>query len=195
MQIPKWPYASSREQELLEEVLASDHWGSFHPFISRLEREFSAFHDCAHGISVVNGTVAIEAVLQAAGIGAGDEVIVPAISFIATATAVSRTRATPVFVDIEEFSFNIDPNRVERAITARTRAVIAVHFGGPMADMDRLLSLTQKKDLLLIEDAAQCARFQLERAKGGQFRSGRYIQFPEFQGHDRRRRRHGGHQQ
>jgi dTDP-4-amino-4,6-dideoxygalactose transaminase len=169
MHIPKWPYGSGRELELLEEVLTSDHWGSFHPFISRFEREFSTFQDCTHGISVTSGTTAIEAVLQAAGIGPEDEVIVPAISFIATATAVSRTGARPVFVDIEEFSFNIDPEQVERAVTPRTRAVIAVHFGGPMADIDRLLWLTQKHDLLLIEDAAHAHGSTWNGRKAGSF--------------------------
>lgn len=140
--------------ELLRAVLASERWGGYHEFVGRLEREFAAFQQCAHGVSAFNGTVTIEMALEACGIGDGDEVIVPAISFISTATAVSRVGATPVFVDIEADSFNIDPERIEAAIGPRTRAIIAVHFGGPMADMDRLGAISQERRLTLVEDAA-----------------------------------------
>ncbi len=150
MDIPKWPVAGEREKELLLEVLESDRWGGFHDFIPRFEREFAMFQQCAFGISACNGTVTLEMALEAIGIGPGDEVIVPAISFISTATAVSRRGATPVFVDIEPYTFNIDPVRVGEAIGIRTKAIIAVHFGGPMADMDRLLGF----GLPVLEDAA-----------------------------------------
>ena len=154
MTIPQWPISGERELELLRDVLASERWGGYHEFVGRLEREFAAFQQCAFGVSAFNGTVTIEMALEACGIGAGDEVIVPAISFISTATAVSRVGATPVFVDIEPYSFNIDPERVKAAIGPRTRAIIAVHFGGPMADMDRLGALAKERKLTLLEDAA-----------------------------------------
>ncbi len=150
MQVPAWPIAGEREAELLREVMASDRWGGFHPFVPRFEREFAAFQHCAHGISAFNGTVTLEMLLEAMGIGHGDEVIVPAISFISSATAVSRVGATPVFVDIEPHTFHIDPERVAAAINVRTRAIMAVHFGGAVADMDRL----QEFDVPVIEDAA-----------------------------------------
>ena len=154
MNIPKWPVATGRELELLGEVLESGPWGGYHEFVARLEREFAAFQHCAHGVSAVNGTVALEAALEAAGIGEGDEVIVPAISFISTATAVSRVGATPVFADIGELSFNLDPERAAAAVGPRTKAIIVVHFGGVMADMDRFQALAGERNLLLIEDAA-----------------------------------------
>ncbi|MCU1263023.1 MAG: hypothetical protein JWO80_5908 [Bryobacterales bacterium] len=150
MDIPQWPIAGEREAELLRQVLASDRWGGFHPFVTQFEREFAAFQHCAHGVSALNGTVTLEMALEAMGIGQGDEVIVPAISFISTATAVSRVGALPVFVDIEPHTFQIDPARAAAALTPRTRAVMAVHFGGPVADMDRLLQL----GVPVIEDAA-----------------------------------------
>ena len=150
MTIPCWPEAGEREIELLREVLASDRWGGFHPMVGRFEQEFAAFQQCKFGISAVNGTVTLEVVLEAMGIGAGDEVIVPAISFISTATAVSRRGAVPVFADIERATFNLDHECVERAITPKTRAIMAVHFGGPMADLDRL----GRFGIPLIEDAA-----------------------------------------
>ena len=96
-------------------VLDSERWGGYHPFVARLERAFAEFQQCRHGIAAVNGTVTLEMALEALGIGAGDEVIVPAISFVSTATAVSRVGATPVFVDIEGDTFNIDPHGIERA--------------------------------------------------------------------------------
>ena len=154
MRIPNWPAWGEREAELLREVLESGQWGGFNPIVKRLETDFAAFQHCAHGVSLANGTVALEVALQAAGVGPGDEVIVPAISFISTATAVSRVGATPVFVDIEPFTFNMDPERAAAAVSPQTKALIAVHFGGQLADMDRLLHLAAERSLVLIEDAA-----------------------------------------
>ena len=109
MNIPSWPQAGEREAELLRVVLDSPQWGGFHPFVDEFERSFAAYQHCRYGISAFNGTVSLELALTLLGIKPGDEVIVPAISFVATATAVSRVGALPVFVDIEPYSFNIDP--------------------------------------------------------------------------------------
>jgi dTDP-4-amino-4,6-dideoxygalactose transaminase len=154
MQIPNWPISTEREIELLREVLASGRWGGHSDLVKRLEREFADFTHCAHAISAMNGTVTLEMALTAAAVGPGDEVIVPAISFVSTAMAVSRVGALPVFVDIEQLSFNMDPARAAAAITPRTKAIIPVHFGGAMADMDRLAPLAAEHGLALIEDAA-----------------------------------------
>jgi len=154
MRIPKWPVYGERELELLREVLESGQWGGFNEMVARLEREFAAFQNCAHGLSLANGTVALEVALETAGVGPEDEVIVPAISFISTATAVSRVGATPVFVDIEPFTFNMDPERAAAAVSSKTKALIAVHFGGQLADMDRLAGLAAERGLILMEDAA-----------------------------------------
>lgn len=154
MQKLTWPVANEREMELLREVLASGRWGGHSEFVKRFEREFADFAHCAHGISAMNGTVTLEMALSAVDVGPGDEVIVPAISFVSTAMAVSRVGATPVFVDIEPLSFNMDPERAAAAITPRTKAIMAVHFGGAIADMDRLAPLAAGHGLALIEDAA-----------------------------------------
>lgn len=154
MGIPSWPVSGARERELLDEVLASDRWGGYHPFVARFEQEFAAAQQCRFGLSACNGTVTIEMALEALGVGEGDEVIVPAISFISTATAVSRVRATPVFVDIEPDTFNIDPERIREAVTAKTRAIMPVHFGGPMADMDAITAIASAHGLPILEDAA-----------------------------------------
>src|SRR5579875_3146570 len=99
MHIPPWPQSGEREAELLREVLESPQWGGFHPFIGEFEQSFAAYQHCPFGISGFNGTVTLELALSVLGIGAGDEVILPSISFISTATAVARVGATPVFVD------------------------------------------------------------------------------------------------
>jgi 3-amino-5-hydroxybenzoate synthase len=154
MAIPSWPVSGPRERELLDEVLSSDRWGGYHPFVGRFEQEFAAFQQCRFGLSACNGTVTIELALEALGIGEGDEVIVPAISFISTATAVSRVRATPVFVDIEADTFNIHPERIRESIGPKTRAIIPVHFGGPMAEMDAITAVASAHGLPILEDAA-----------------------------------------
>ncbi len=167
MKVPKWPIADGRELELLSEVLASDRWGGYHPFVGQFEQSFAELSQCRHGLAAVNGTVTLEMALEALGIGPGDEVIVPAISFVSTATAVSRVGAIPVFVDIEGDTFNIDPERVRAAISTRVKAVIAVHFGGPMADMTRLSDLTRDYDLYLLEDAAHAAGSEWDGHRAG----------------------------
>src|SRR6202167_6800557 len=154
MGIPNWPISGARERELLDEVLASDRWGGYHPMVARFEKEFAAFQHARFGLGAMNGTVTLEMALEALGIGEGDEVIVPAISFISTATAVSRVRAIPVFVDIEPDTFNIDPERIREAVTSKTRAIMPVHFGGPMADMDAITAVASAHGLAIIEDAA-----------------------------------------
>lgn len=166
--IPTWPVATDREMALLREVIESPQWGGFHEIVPRFEREFAAFQHASHGVAAMNGTVTLEMALSVLGIGPGDEVIVPAISFISSATAVSRVGATPVFVDIEESTFNIDPIRAALAVTAHTKAIMPVHFGGPMAQMDRLTELTGGFGIALLEDAAhaQGSEWNGKRAGG-----------------------------
>jgi dTDP-4-amino-4,6-dideoxygalactose transaminase len=169
MRIPKWPISGEREQELLASILASRQWGGFHEIVGQFEQQFAAFQHCAHGISVANGTLALEVALEAAGVGRGDEVIVPAISFVSTATAVSRVGAVPVFVDIEPYTFNIDPDCAARAVTPKTKALIPVHFGGPLADMDRLVELARAHNLFLLEDAAHAHGSEWKGRRAGSF--------------------------
>lgn len=169
MHIPPWPQAGEREAELLRLVLESPQWGGFHPFIAEFEESFAAYQHSAFGISAFNGTVTLEAALAVLGVGPGDEVIVPAISFISTATAVSRAGATPVFVDIDPFSVNIDPECVRRAISSRTKAVIAVHFGGAMCEITKLEHICREHNLVLIEDAAHAQGSEWNGKRAGSF--------------------------
>ncbi len=169
MHIPSWPQAGERETELLRAVLESPQWGGFHPFVQEFEESFAAYQHSAFGVSAFNGTVTLEALLAILGMKQGDEVIVPAISFISTATAVSRVGAIPVFVDIDPRSFNIDPDRVRSAVSARTKAVIAVHFGGAMCDIVSIDRICQEHGLALIEDAAHAQGSEWNGKRAGSF--------------------------
>lgn len=169
MQFPDWPIHTEASLGYLRQVLDSPQWGGFHPLVGEFEERFARYQHCQHGIAMMNGTVTLETALQAAEIGLGDEVIVPAISFVSTATAVSRVGATPVFVDIEPYSFNMDPARVEEAISPATKAILIVHFGGPLADLDRLLPIARKHGLLVIEDAAHAHGCEWNGKRAGSF--------------------------
>jgi dTDP-4-amino-4,6-dideoxygalactose transaminase len=169
VEIPSWPEAGEREAELIGAVLESSQWGGFHPFVSQFEQSFAAYQHATYGIAAANGTVTLEVALTVLGLGPDDEVIVPAISFISTATAVSRIGALPVFVDIEPWSFNIDPDRVREAISPKTRAIIAVHFGGSMAQIGRLMEIARDHNLLLIEDAAHAHGSEWNGKRAGSF--------------------------
>lgn len=160
----EWPVYGELERLLLLEVLESGKWGGsgktkpgYAAKLPEAERRFAELQGAAYAVSAANGTVAITAALQAAGMKAGDEVIVPPFTFIATATAVLAFGAIPVFADIEEHTLLIDPDRVEQAITPRTKAIVAVHVAGAPANMTRLCDIAKQRGLVLIEDAAQAA--------------------------------------
>lgn len=169
MNIAQWPVAGDRERELVMSVLESTQWGGFHEIVPRFEQQFAEYQHCRYGVSTFNGTVSLEMMLAVAGIGAGDEVIVPAISFVSTAMAVSRAGATPVFVDIEPYTFNADPERIAAAITPKTRAILAVHFGGPLCDIEKIASLADQHGLLLFEDAAHSHGSEWRGKRAGSF--------------------------
>ncbi len=123
--------------------------------VEAFEAEAAAYSGCAHAVGVSSGTDALLVCLMAEGIGPGDEVIVPDYSFFATAGVVCRLGATPVFVDVDPETFNIDVSAAAAAVTSKTRAIVPVHLFGQMAEMDPLLDLAKDRDLVLIEDAAQ----------------------------------------
>lgn len=125
------------------------------PKVEELERRVAALSGCKYGVGMSSGTDAILAALMALEIGAGDEVIVPAFTFFATAGCVARTGATPVFVDIDPQTYNIDPQRIESAVTPRTKAIIPVHLFGQMCEMDPIMEVARQNSLFVIEDAAQ----------------------------------------
>jgi len=169
MRIPNWPIAMQTDLRPIREVLESNQWGGFHECVARFEERFAAFQHCRWGVSCANGTLALELAMAVAGLGPGDEVIVPAISFISTATAVSRVGATPVFADIEPDTFNLDPERVRAALSPRSKAIVPVHFGGSMADMKRLMELAAERNLIVIEDAAHAHGSEWLGRRAGSF--------------------------
>jgi dTDP-4-amino-4,6-dideoxygalactose transaminase len=150
-----WPYYDEGERQALMEVLDSRVWWRT-PGTRTLqfERDFAAYHQALYGVAVTNGTAALEVALAALGIGPGDEVILPDFTFVATASAVLFTGALPVLVDVTPDTYCIDPDLVESAITPATKAIIAVHMGGHPADLDRLLEITRKYGLYLVEDSS-----------------------------------------
>jgi len=125
------------------------------PFVAQFEEEFAAFCQTEHAVGVGSGTEALWIALLAAGVGPGDEVITTPNTFIATAEAISFTGATPVFVDIDETTHNMDPNLLEAVITSKTKAVIPVHLFGQPADMDPIRIVAKKYGIFLLEDACQ----------------------------------------
>ncbi|MDR7438353.1 MAG: DegT/DnrJ/EryC1/StrS family aminotransferase [Armatimonadota bacterium] len=161
------PVITEEDQARVLEVLASRQLSSG-AWVEQFEATFAAYVGARFGIATSSGTTALQAVLEAAGIGPGDRVIVPPFTFVATSNAVVHRGAVPVFVDIEPGTFNLDPNRVEDALRRHrnVRAILVVHLYGLPARMDALCDLARRYGLLLIEDAAQAhgAAFQGRRA-------------------------------
>ncbi len=156
LKMPEWPTLTDDDRKAVMEALESKEWCRLTPNsrAEAFEKAFAAYHDAKHGIAVSNGTVALELALLTGGVRPGDEVIVPAITFIASASAVVRVGAVPIFVDSDPETLSISPAAVEQAITPRTRAVIAVHYGGYPADFDALLPIVERHRLVLVEDCA-----------------------------------------
>jgi dTDP-4-amino-4,6-dideoxygalactose transaminase len=125
------------------------------PFVAEFEKEFAAFCGTRYAIGVNNGTTALHLAMLALGIGEGDEVIIPGNTFIATAWGVTHAGATPVFVDCDAKTWEIDPSKIESKITARTKAIIGVHLYGQPFDVDAVAAIAKKHQLFLVEDAAQ----------------------------------------
>lgn len=137
--------------------------------LNLFEEEYAAFCGTKYCIGVGNGLDALHLILNAYGIGCGDEIIVPANTFIATALAVSYAGATPIFVDVDERTYNMNPELLEEKITEKTKAIIAVHLYGRLADMEKINEIAQKYNLFVIEDAAQAHGAQLHGEKAGSF--------------------------
>ena len=152
-QWPAWPVHDEREREALLAVLDSGKWW-YGERVAEFEAAFAAFQDARFGVTCCNGTVALELALLGAGVGTGHEVLVPPYTFIATATAVLKANAVPVFVDVEPDTLNLDPAQLEAAVTERTAAVVPVHFAGLPADMEAINAVARRHGLRVVEDAA-----------------------------------------
>ena len=157
VQWPAWPEADERDVAAVAEAVRSGRWGlcpAPNP-LSRFAERFAEAHQAAYALPCCNGTVAIMIALRAAGVLPGDEVIVPAYTFMATATAVLGVGAVPVVADVEPSTLNLDPEKIGPAAGPRTTAVLPVHLAGLPADMDRIRAAAGARGLVTVEDAAQ----------------------------------------
>jgi dTDP-4-amino-4,6-dideoxygalactose transaminase len=165
------PQFGDEELSLLREVLDSGIVAQG-PKVAKLEAEFAQMVGTEFAVATSSGTTALHVALLAHNIGPGDEVITSPFTFIASANSVLYTGASPRFVDIRPDTFNIDPDLIEQAITPRTRAIMPVHLYGLMADMDRILDIARRHDLVVIEDAAQAHGATFKGRKAGSFGTG-----------------------
>lgn len=145
---------SAELDRVTHDVLSS---GNYAPgkFVKMLEEEIAALHGCKHGIAVNSGTDALRIMMDSAGIGPGDEVITTAFTFVASVETIMQTGATPVFVDIEDATFQIDVSKIEAAITPRTKAILPIHLFGQLCAIRSIQEVCEKHGLILLEDAAQ----------------------------------------
>lgn len=165
---PKWPLYNDKFEEAILEVTRSRNWGRYDgEKVTEFETVFSNILGVERCVAVTTGSAALEIALKACGIGGGDEVIVPAYTFVATATAVLMNAAIPIFADIDPETFCIDPASIESKISERTKAIIPVHIGGNVCDMDALKKIAHDHDLIIIEDACQAHLAEWKKIKVG----------------------------
>ncbi len=166
---PRWPIHGEPEHAFVSEVIHSGRWwkneGSM---TARFEQRFASYQNCEHSLAVNNGTQALEIALKSVGVRKRDEVIVPAISFYSTASAVLSIGAVPVFCDVLPDTFCIDAASAESLITDRTKAIVPVHFGGQMSDMRRIAQLKDRYGLAIVEDAAHAPGSEWDHRRAGE---------------------------
>jgi dTDP-4-amino-4,6-dideoxygalactose transaminase len=169
IKIPKWPQWDNEEKDILNDVIDSGNWWAGSPSNHSgkhywlFQKEFAEFCEVNHAFAVTNGTHALEVALLALNVGLGDEVIVPDMTFFASASCVIACNAIPIFAEIRKDTFNIDEEKIESLITERTKAIIVVHLGGMPAKIDTICEIAEKHDLSVIED---CAHSHGSRYKG-----------------------------
>jgi dTDP-4-amino-4,6-dideoxygalactose transaminase len=175
---PAWPVVDERDVDAVAEVVRGGRWGGFPepgPLAAEFAERFAAYQGSRHGVVMANGTVTMEVALKALGIGWGDEVIVPALTFAATPYAAMAAGTLPVFCDVLPGTLSVDPDQVSAAVTSRTRAIMPVHLGHQMADMDRIGEIARRHSLALVEDCAH-AHGQRWRDRG----AGTFGEFGSF---------------
>lgn len=160
-----WPVFDDSDVDAVTAIVRSGEWANpdCKGAVEKFEQEFASFCGSRFGLSCVNGSVALRLALIASGVRPGDEVIIPPYTFIATASIVIEANCVPVFVDIHPDTYNLDPDKIEAAITPRTKAIIPVHFAGQSSDMDRIMKIAERHGLVVIEDAAH--------AHGGEYKN------------------------
>ena len=171
LRFPSWPIITDDDRKAVMDALESGKWCRLYSDsrAQALEQAFAQYHDARHAVAVSNGTAAIELALLASGIRPGDEVLVPAITFIASASAIVRVGAIPIFVDSAPETLGLSVSGVQSAITPRTRGIVAVHYGGYPVDFDALLPIVEKHSLILVEDCAHAHGSEWRGRKVGTF--------------------------
>ncbi|MCL2815440.1 MAG: DegT/DnrJ/EryC1/StrS family aminotransferase [Oscillospiraceae bacterium] len=162
-----WPVCDENMERALAEVARSGIWGTLGPKCDEFSRKYAEYTQSGHCIAVTSGTVGLELILRALGIGYGDEVIVSPYTFVATVSAIIITGALPVFADIEPDTYNLSPESAEGAITGKTKAIIGVHLGGRCFDADKLRRTAKKHGLYLIEDASHAQGSEWDGRRAG----------------------------
>lgn len=161
------PFLGKEELNNIKKAIVSGWISSKGEFIEKFESEFAKYIGVKYAVSTMNGTAALHLALAALGLKKKDEVIVPDLTYIATANAVLYTGAKPIFVDVEKDTWCVNPIAVEKAVTARTKAIIPVHLYGHPADMDAILRISRKHGLYVIEDAAEAHGAEYQKRKVG----------------------------
>jgi perosamine synthetase len=161
------PELGAEEARYVDECLRSGWISSIGPFVERFERALADYCGSRHAIAVANGTVALHLALIALGIGKGDDVIVPDLTFVATANAIAYTGARVVLADVDTTTWNLDPGAIERVITKRTRAIVPVHLYGHPCDMDAIDAIARRHRVHVVEDAAEALGAEYKGRKAG----------------------------
>jgi len=161
------PYLDGNEKKYVLDCLDTNWISSSGKYITEFEDKFAKYCGCKFGVATTSGTTALHLAVASLGIGRGDEVIVPDFTNIASANAVAYTGATPVFVDIEPRTFNINPEKIEEAITKKTKAIMVVHMFGHPCDMDPINEIAKRHKLFVIEDAAEAHGAEYKHRKTG----------------------------
>ncbi len=164
---PKWPVWDEKEEKALLEVLNSGVWSYNGPKETEFSKNFAEFTGVKYAIAAANGTVTLQMALEACGIGVGDEVILPGLTWQATAATIIDVNATPILVDVCEDTWCIDPKAVEAAITPKTKAIVPVHLYGSFSDMDEIMRIAKKNNLYVIEDCAHKTGGEWDGKKAG----------------------------
>ena len=163
------PIFSGNEKKYLNECIDTGWISSEGPYVKKFEDAFAEYIECDHGIAVANGSAALDVALKALNLSANDEVIMPTFTIISPAFSVIKTGATPILIDCDPLTWNMDVNSIEKKITKKTRAILVVHIYGLPVEMDPILKLCKKYKLLLIEDAAEVHGQTYKGKKCGSF--------------------------
>jgi dTDP-4-amino-4,6-dideoxygalactose transaminase len=168
LELPDWPIVTAEDRAALQRVIDScNFWGKENPEVVAWEREYADYVGMKYCLALNSGTASLHACIAGIGMEPGDEVIVPALTFLASATAALHHNAIPVFVDIDPHTFNIDPAKIEEKITSRTKAIMAVDYHGLPADYDAIYQVARKHHLVVIEDGSQAGGASYKGRKVG----------------------------